>query len=197
MTLGVSALRICKEASNVFPNELWCLTKQIIINQRYLGNDTANIEICKKIIDNHQDDIDFSNYFFKTIVNIDSPNKTTQDFLKSYLKYVESDEEDYIHEYNRKYKHKPQKDEVYSYFLWAELTNRIKIGKSNDPYKRLKTLQTGSPEKLILIAFVSGDIERKLKEEFKKYKIHGEWFIPAPEILFKIIKLLMIELHGI
>lgn len=57
--------------------------------------------------------------------------------------------------------------------------SHIKIGTTASPTQRLKELQTGSHAKLKLIAVLQGDYteERKLHQEFEKYKVAREWFV--------------------
>lgn len=66
------------------------------------------------------------------------------------------------------------------YFIRGDKTNSFKIGISSNPRNRLKTMQTGSPVKLLLTRDIEVlnpvEIERLLHKEFAKYKIHGEWF---------------------
>jgi len=59
----------------------------------------------------------------------------------------------------------------------------IKIGKAKDPSKRIKTLQTGSAEKLTIIHLVkcrsemhSRAIESELHARLKRFKKTGEWY---------------------
>lgn len=59
----------------------------------------------------------------------------------------------------------------------------LKIGVSNDPEKRLKTLQTSNPFKLRLLLlskrFNKADAfkaEKMLHELMKDYRLNGEWF---------------------
>ena len=71
----------------------------------------------------------------------------------------------------------------------------IKVGFSHDPDERIKSLQTGNPNRLYLGASIpcdSEDIARMLEKTLhwllkKKYrKLHGEWFIiygSIPELL--------------
>ena len=42
------------------------------------------------------------------------------------------------------------------YFIQSDITGMIKIGRSKDPVKRLKQLQTGNANKLKLIASFKG-----------------------------------------
>lgn len=60
-------------------------------------------------------------------------------------------------------------------------SNYLKIGKSRNPTKRLKSLQTGSSKRLTLEAcFRTIDdhiAEKKLHKYFAEKKSHGEWFV--------------------
>lgn len=71
------------------------------------------------------------------------------------------------------------------YFLTTEKQESIKIGFSNDPYKRLATLQTSHPDKLYYLRILEGDIsiEKNLHNKFKHLRINGEWFLYDQEIL--------------
>ena len=66
----------------------------------------------------------------------------------------------------------------YLYFIQSDFTGMIKIGRSKDPQKRLKQLQTGNPNKLKLIAEFKGEgwKEKILHERLEKYRLEGEWF---------------------
>lgn len=80
----------------------------------------------------------------------------------------------------------------YVYFIQGESTKLIKIGKANDPIERLKGLQTGSPDKLVLLGVIpctSVQVQEvALHEDFQAFKVHGEWFSPSPELLEYISK---------
>jgi len=67
----------------------------------------------------------------------------------------------------------------------------IKIGVSVDPKKRLKGLQTAHPFKLELLCVVSGAgrKESEYHQRFAEFRLEGEWFSPAPEILSEISRL--------
>lgn len=79
----------------------------------------------------------------------------------------------------------------YVYLVWAEGTDRYKIGSAGYPAKRLRELQTGSPIQLQLIAEKeSSDYERQEKlqhQRWAKQRIQGEWFrfhpTQMPEVL--------------
>jgi hypothetical protein len=71
------------------------------------------------------------------------------------------------------------------YFIRAEESKRVKIGfTSTDPSARLATLQTGSPERLRLVAAVPGsmELERNLHEMLSASRIHGEWFRSTADV---------------
>ena len=62
----------------------------------------------------------------------------------------------------------------------------IKYGYSKDPASRLRSLQTGSSDELVLLESVCvGDrdvraCERELHREFAVYRTRGEWFCLEP-----------------
>ena len=64
------------------------------------------------------------------------------------------------------------------YIIQSDNFGAIKIGRSKDPQKRLKELQTGNPNKLKLIATFKdkGWLEKILHEKLAKYRLNGEWF---------------------
>lgn len=64
------------------------------------------------------------------------------------------------------------------YFIQNEATQAIKIGFSDNPVKRLASLQTGSAEQLVMIATMPGGFteERILHERFEEFRLFGEWF---------------------
>jgi hypothetical protein len=75
----------------------------------------------------------------------------------------------------------------YVYFIQGETTKRIKIGIAWNPKQRIIELQAGSPDRLSLLLTLrtvnSADDERHLHHQFKDFRLHGEWFEAAPEIL--------------
>lgn len=84
---------------------------------------------------------------------------------------------------------RPRKTPEYTtghvYFIRGEVSGNIKIGFAVDPENRLRTLQTGSSEKLSLIKFIEGthENETEIQNRFKKYRLQGEWFEPAEELV--------------
>jgi hypothetical protein len=79
----------------------------------------------------------------------------------------------------------------YIYLVWANGTDKYKIGSSAYPERRVKALQTGSPIPLSLIAVKEVENaemeERKLHKLWDKHRSQGEWFtfhpVKVPEIL--------------
>jgi len=71
------------------------------------------------------------------------------------------------------------------YFIQSENDGAIKIGITKDIKKRLKALQTSNPYKLNLLYSINGgkSLEDNLHNKFKQYRLNGEWFEPAQEIL--------------
>jgi hypothetical protein len=70
------------------------------------------------------------------------------------------------------------------YVIHAVGTNRIKIGYSADPEKRLAQLQTGSPYELKLLAQWPGtaEVEQRIHQRLAQYRCGGEWFSVPPFI---------------
>lgn len=60
----------------------------------------------------------------------------------------------------------------------------LKIGWSRDVPRRIRDLQTGATDTIILYASFPGDreLERHLQVRFKAHRAKGEWFRKAPEI---------------
>ena len=90
---------------------------------------------------------------------------------------------------------KDTKDNDHLYFIQSDNTGSIKIGRSIDPEKRLKDLQTGNPNKLKLIQVIEnkGYLEKPLHKELKQFKIRLEWFDymclgSIPEVIYEQFK---------
>jgi hypothetical protein len=66
----------------------------------------------------------------------------------------------------------------YLYFIQSDRTGMIKIGRSKDPNKRLKQLQTGNANKLKLISSFKGMgwREKLIHEKLNRWSEEGEWF---------------------
>lgn len=74
---------------------------------------------------------------------------------------------------------KKKVEEGYVYLIQVAATNRYKIGYSaTSPEKRLRKLQTGMPDTLILRSVRRGglDLEKALHFHFRHARLRGEWF---------------------
>jgi hypothetical protein len=71
------------------------------------------------------------------------------------------------------------------YFIKAKRSGLIKIGKANNPISRLKTMQTGSADRLTLLGYIPGSHaeESALHKRFASLRQSGEWFKPGDELL--------------
>lgn len=64
------------------------------------------------------------------------------------------------------------------YLILDRDNDRVKIGHSRDPWKRLRQLQTGSSAKLVLVGVIAGaaEVEKRLHSEMREHNVHREWF---------------------
>lgn len=71
------------------------------------------------------------------------------------------------------------------YFIQNRRSKAVKIGFSWDPEARLKQLQTGSDDALVLLGTTFGfrDSEAVFHRKFAEHRTSGEWFDPDPELL--------------
>ncbi len=76
------------------------------------------------------------------------------------------------------------------YFIGMK--NSIKIGKTVNLHARLKKLQTGSPVRLRVLAYIEGgaDLELEYHSRFAKDRVHGEWFRKSDAIMDEIKRIL-------
>jgi hypothetical protein len=74
------------------------------------------------------------------------------------------------------------------YFIQAGEAGPIKIGKSDDPVARLRSLQTAHHQRLILLGTVRGGepLEKELHRLHEKDRLLGEWFRPSFEVIFMV-----------
>lgn len=70
------------------------------------------------------------------------------------------------------------------YFIREAAGGRIKIGFAVDPWSRMKSLQTGAPCDLEMMAIQAGDrkAERDLHRKFAADRLRGEWFQASPPL---------------
>ena len=60
----------------------------------------------------------------------------------------------------------------------------IKVGKSQwHPHDRLKTLATGNPRPLVLLAYTLTISESSAHRLFAPHHLYGEWFVPGKSLL--------------
>jgi hypothetical protein len=72
------------------------------------------------------------------------------------------------------------------YFIGSVELGAVKIGKSNNPDKKLTELQTGNSNELILygiIKDVKEDYEMKIHQIFDHIWLKGEWFKLTDELI--------------
>jgi len=76
---------------------------------------------------------------------------------------------------------------IYSYLMECTRTGVCKIGKSNNPLKRLETIKTGNP--FVKLIGVSEIKEQELHKTYAEFRFSGEWF-DFPENIKKDVYLL-------
>lgn len=79
----------------------------------------------------------------------------------------------------------PRKYSYQVYFIQPVDGGPVKIGKSEDPRKRLREIQTGHPAKLQIVGLIDGDesLERELHRKFAHLRLEGEWFALENDLL--------------
>jgi hypothetical protein len=80
---------------------------------------------------------------------------------------------------------------IWLYAIQAGEGGPVKIGVTNSPGQRLRTLQTGNAETLRGIAAWRGHgfEEGQLHEEYAYARMRGEWFRPVPELVEMVLAL--------
>ncbi len=78
----------------------------------------------------------------------------------------------------------------HGYVYFVRGAGLIKIGRTIDPFDRLKALQLGSPIALSIEAIAPGNggLEGTLHNFFKEERRHGEWFEASPRLEAYIIR---------
>jgi len=72
------------------------------------------------------------------------------------------------------------------YFIGSTELGAVKIGRADDPYKRLIELQTGNPHRLTLfnvVKDVSPHSEQICHNKMDHLRLHGEWFKLTDELI--------------
>ncbi len=72
------------------------------------------------------------------------------------------------------------------------IDQRIKIGFSKEPGKRLKTLQTGNSRKLALMGWIETKndraLEKQLHQKYEAYQVLNEWYEIDHELVLEELK---------
>lgn len=86
---------------------------------------------------------------------------------------------------------KRQKPKGYVYFIQGQCGGAIKIGYSLCPEKRLRELQTGYPDTLMILLMIPGteSTEAALHRQFESSRLKGEWFRPDSALIDAIKEL--------
>lgn len=81
-----------------------------------------------------------------------------------------------------------QKSKKLTYIMHDSATGLFKIGRSSNPSVREKTLQSEKPT-IDLVSVFDMDIEAQLHEEYKDYRVRGEWFCLTWDMVLDAIKM--------
>lgn len=83
------------------------------------------------------------------------------------------------------------------YFVQGERTGLVKIGKAEDVFKRLRSLQIGSPDILKILAVIEGETRDSIYHlRFKVDWVHGEWFRPSNDLMSFISQISLTKFSG-
>jgi DNA-binding XRE family transcriptional regulator len=74
---------------------------------------------------------------------------------------------------------------MWTYFAKGSITGLVKIGRAANVKRRLRQLQHGSPDELILLGVAPDSIfpEGEMHKKFSQERLHGEWFTPSPRLM--------------
>jgi hypothetical protein len=86
----------------------------------------------------------------------------------------------------------------YIYAILNKGDNVVKIGFSNDPYRRLGQIQTNTIHPLELLLTFKGDctVEKAIHEKLKEYRISGEWFRYTPQLFSVLSDFMAIQFNA-
>ena len=70
------------------------------------------------------------------------------------------------------------------YFVQRGNGGPVKIGRAVDHHARIRSLQTASPEPLLVLAIAPGGAAREsmIHQRLKPHRLSGEWYQPVPEL---------------
>ncbi len=76
------------------------------------------------------------------------------------------------------------------YFIQNTVSKAIKIGYSKNPERRHKSLQTATPDPLVILGKIHGGLEHEnaYHKQFAKYALTGEWF--KGEIFSEVVRVI-------
>lgn len=77
----------------------------------------------------------------------------------------------------------------YTYFAIAGARGLIKIGRSNDPWRRVSEIQSQVGCDVYIAATFRADVERRYQADFARLRAFGEWFWANTAILQEIDRL--------
>lgn len=74
---------------------------------------------------------------------------------------------------------------TYVYLISDPKSNAVKIGRSDNPMKRVGELQTGNPNPLSLLSCFAAEpsVEQTIHKHLEKYSLNGEWFADCDEVM--------------
>lgn len=79
------------------------------------------------------------------------------------------------------------------FFRMVNKSTPIKIGKSINHVRRIKELQSGSPERLTYVASIYtheyANLERALHYAFAKFRLNSEWFNISADIALALVQI--------
>jgi hypothetical protein len=78
--------------------------------------------------------------------------------------------------------------QTYVYFIRATHTGLIKIGLSDEPWRRIRQLQAVNADDLVMLGFRIGslELEHAYHIRFKAHRQQGEWFMSTPELMEEV-----------
>lgn len=71
-----------------------------------------------------------------------------------------------------------------TYFIQCGATGHVKIGRSDEPWKRFSKIQSDTPGELTMLAVVAkgADYEAAMHRMFAADNVRGEWFAMSPSL---------------
>jgi len=74
---------------------------------------------------------------------------------------------------------------TYVYLISDPKSNAVKIGRSDNPMKRVGELQTGNPNTLSLLSCFAAEpsVEQIIHKHLEDYSLNGEWFTDCDEVM--------------